>query len=245
MKKRLVLFDIDETLIYSGGAGRRAISIALAKLCAVPAEATQINMSGKTDPQILHEILSNAGVSESERNARLPALIELYLSFLESELENGPGYRLLDGVPEVIAQLEEIEGAYLALLTGNVEQGARLKLERFDLNRHFPTGAFGSDAHNRMELPAIACKRASEHYGLGFAPEELVIIGDAENDVLCAKGFGAVSVAVNTGRTTKEALMALEPDFFFETLTDTKQILAAIFSELNVVKALPDMAEEL
>src|SRR5271168_2671701 len=173
--KRLVLFDIDETLIYSDGAGRRAVSGAIAKLFNVPPEAAQVSMSGKTDPQILHEILSNAGLSETEYQARLPEFTEVYLKALEHELKNASTYKLHKGVTELINELDGHEHALLGLLTGNIERGARLKLEQFDLNKHFPVGAFGSDAMDRMALPKIAKERGEKHYGQSFEPNQLVI----------------------------------------------------------------------
>jgi phosphoglycolate phosphatase len=228
--KRLVLFDIDETLIYSDGAGRRAVSGAISKLFNVPPEAAQVSMSGKTDPQILHEILTNAGMSEAEYQARVPEFTEVYLQALELELKNAATYKLHAGVMELINELNGHEHALLGLLTGNIERGARLKLERFDLNKYFPMGAFGSDAMDRNDLPEIAKQRGEKHYGQSFEPSQLVVIGDAENDIRCAKGFGAKSVAVNTGRTTREQLLALSPDFLFPSLVDTNAILNAIFS---------------
>jgi phosphoglycolate phosphatase len=228
--KRLVLFDIDETLIYSDGAGRRAVSGAIAKLFKVPPEAAQVSMSGKTDPQILHEILTNAGMSEAEYQERVPEFTEVYLQALERELESANTYKLHMGVCELINELDRHEHALLGLLTGNIERGARLKLQRFDLNKYFPVGAYGSDAMDRMALPEIAKQRGEKHYGQSFEPGQLVIIGDAENDIRCAKGFGAKSLAVNTGRTTREQLAALSPDYLFSSLVDTQAILAAIFS---------------
>jgi phosphoglycolate phosphatase len=231
IKTRLVLFDIDETLTHSDGVGRRAVSGALAKLFNIPPEAAKVFMSGKTDPQILEEIMTNAGMSQSEYEKRLPEFTEIYLKALERELESATStFHLHEGVIELINDLNRHEHAFLGLLTGNIERGARLKMEKFGLNPYFPIGAFGSDAKDRMKLPEIAKQRAEKQYGQRFEPGQLVIIGDAENDILCAKGFGAKSLAINTGVTTREQLMALSPDFLFASLVDTKAILDAIFS---------------
>ncbi len=116
-------------------------------------------------------------------------------------------------------------------MTGNLEKGARIKLERFNLNRFFPIGAYGCDSASRLDLPAIAHKRAQEHYNISLTPAQIVIIGDAENDVLCAKHYGAISLAVNTGTTSWQELSALEPHYLFPSLKDTSQILAAIRAE--------------
>jgi len=236
MPKRLVLFDIDETITYSDGAGRRAVSFALSKLLSVPPEATHISMSGKTDPQIMHEILENSGFPVEGREEKFKEWVEIYLRALESEIDKPNTYNLHEGAKEIIERLHDHEDAYLGLLTGNIERGARLKLGVFDLNSYFPIGAFGSDNHDRMELPAIAHARAEEHYGQEFTADQVVIIGDAENDIKCAKGYGAVSLAVNTGKTTREQLESLNPDFLFPSLSNMDEILTAIFADR--VKAL-------
>jgi phosphoglycolate phosphatase len=231
MAKRLVLFDIDETITYSDGAGRRAVSFALSKLLNVSPEATRISMSGKTDPQILHEILENSGYPLEERDAKFHEWTEIYLGALESEIQKPNTYNLHNGVKEIILHLHDNEDAYLGLLTGNIERGARLKLGLFDLNSYFPIGAYGSDNHDRMALPAIAHARAEEHYCEKFTPDQIIIIGDAENDIKCAKGYGAVSLAVNTGKTTREQLESLKPDFLFPSLANMDEILTAIFAD--------------
>jgi phosphoglycolate phosphatase len=227
--KRLVLFDIDETMISSDGAGRRAIARVLNQHYGVPEQAMQIIMSGKTDPQILREIF-RACDQEAAFDQNTERIFELYLGVLEEEIQQSRYYIIHEGVVELLEALVEEEQAYLGLLTGNIERGAKMKLHRFDLLKYFPIGAFGSDSANRLDLPAVAQKRAKAFFNLDFACSELVIIGDAVNDVLCAKGFGAVSIAVNTGRTTWAELEAQQPDYLFSSLKDTKAIMEAIFS---------------
>ena len=158
-------------------------------------------------------------------------ILELYLGVLEEEIEKARYYIIHEGVVELLDALLAEERAYLGLLTGNIERGAHMKLRRFDLLRYFPIGAFGSDSANRLDLPAVACERAGKHFNLEFAPHEVVIIGDAVNDVLCAKGYGAISIAVNTGRTSWEDLQAQDPDYLLPSLKDTNQVLDLIFSE--------------
>jgi len=230
MLKRLVLFDIDETMITSDGAGRRAISKVLKDRYDIDPATIKLSMSGKTDPQILGEILSEAGFSDKEIKDSVPALIEEYLVHLDTEMRGTKNYIVHDGVPEILAALATMEGAFLGLLTGNVERGARMKLERFKLNHHFPLGAYGSDSASRLDLPHVAKQRADAHFRTTFEPQEIVVIGDSIYDVLCAKHYGAVSLAVNSGRTTREELEAQNPDHLFASLADTESVLKAIFN---------------
>jgi len=227
--KRLVLFDIDETMISSDGAGRRAIARVLNENYGVPEEAMKIPMSGKTDPQILREIFRTCN-KEDQFESHMEHIFELYLGVLEEEIQRSRYYIIHEGVVELLEALVAEDRAYLGLLTGNIERGAQMKLHRFDLLRYFPIGAFGSDSANRLDLPAIACKRALNHFNIEFQPDEVVIIGDAINDVLCAKGYGAISIAVNTGRTTRAELEEQKPDYLFPSLKDTEKVLDAIFS---------------
>ncbi len=187
-------------------------------------------MSGKTDPQILTEIMTEAGIEKSEIASAIPSIIEEYLVHLETEIRETRHYIVHDGVEEILAALATMENAFLGLLTGNVERGARMKLERFKLNHHFPLGAYGSDSASRLDLPHVAKLRADEHFKTTFEPREIVVIGDSIFDVLCAKHYGAVSLAVNSGRTTREELAAQNPDHLFPTLADTQSVIKAIFN---------------
>lgn len=228
--QRLVLFDIDETMISSDGAGRRAIGRALMDLFGVKPEMITVSMSGKTDPQILSEILRAAQMSEEEIQSRLSDMFELYISILKEELKKCNRYIMHKGIPEILEILDKHDEVCLGLLTGNIETGARLKLDIFDLNRYFPIGAYGSDSADRMELPHVANLRAKDHYGVMFRPDQLVIIGDSIYDVMCAKGYGARSIAVNTGVTQREALEEQDPDYLFATLEDSSEVLKAILA---------------
>lgn len=230
MQKRLVLFDIDETMITSDGAGRRAICRVLKDRYDIDPNKIKLSMSGKTDPQILTEIMTEAGIEKSEIASAIPSIIEEYLVHLETEIRETRHYIVHDGVEEILAALATMENAFLGLLTGNVERGARMKLERFKLNHHFPLGAYGSDSASRLDLPHVAKLRADEHFKTTFEPREIVVIGDSIFDVLCAKHYGAVSLAVNSGRTTREELAAQNPDHLFPTLADTQSVIKAIFN---------------
>lgn len=227
---RLVLFDIDETMISSDGAGRRAIGKALSDMFGTDMKKISVSMSGKTDPQILTEILKATDMTDAQIEANIDSILEIYISLLQDEIDKSLSYIIHTGVLELLDALENGDNFFLGLLTGNIEIGARMKLERFNLNKYFPIGAYGSDSANRMDLPEIATGRGKHHFSIDFKPEEVTIIGDSIYDVMCAKGFGAKSLAVNTGVTDKQSLLKEEPDFFFDDLSHTEAIIKAILA---------------
>jgi phosphoglycolate phosphatase len=228
---KLVLFDIDETILHSDGVGRRAMQAALTKVLGKEIDAAGHNMSGKTDPQICHELLGSLGYEEDFIERQLPLVFNEYVSMLEHEIAKAQRYQLHIGVIDLISILAQDQRCRLALLTGNIETGARLKLRPFDLNKYFPTGAFGSDAADRLKLPQIAHNRAHEVFpNVRFNRTDIVVIGDAVNDVLCAKGYGVKSVVTCTGRTTRAELEPLKPDYMFNSLEDTGAVCNAIFA---------------
>lgn len=228
--KRLVLFDIDETMISSDGAGRRAIGKALAQRFGGDIDTIKVSMSGKTDPQILTEILRTCNMDDAEIESSIDEILEIYLTLLQTEIDRSSSYIIHNGIPELLDLLHKEEAFCLGLLTGNIEKGARMKLNRFDLNRFFPIGAYGCDSANRMDLPKIARDRGSFHFNIDFEPREVTIIGDSIYDVLCAKGYGAKSIAVNTGSTAREMLEEQDPDYLFEDLGDIEAVVEAILA---------------
>lgn len=232
--QRLVLFDIDGTILSTQGVGRRALARAVSQAFAHEIACDHLDLSGKTDPQICREMLADSGYKKDIVEEQLKAAYEIYLPILKSEIELCKDFALLKGINELIHALSQTGDAYLALLTGNIEPGARIKLEPFNLNPLFQIGAYGSDSANRMELPAIANQRAEKHFERKFAPHEIVVIGDSTRDITCAKGFGARALAVSTGKTTETELKAEKPDFLFSSLEDTNSVLEAIFSKENI-----------
>jgi phosphoglycolate phosphatase-like HAD superfamily hydrolase len=154
----------------------------------------------------------------------------VYFDYLGQEIENaGQNYKLHIGVRELIDELSTYQRICLGLLTGNVERGARMKLAPFGLNEYFPIGAFGCDSASRLELPAVAQQRGKSYYDIDFKPEDIIIIGDSIHDVRCANHYGAISVAVTTGRTTKEELMQENPDYLVDNL-----VSRSWFDSLNI-----------
>lgn len=229
MKRRLVLFDIDGTLLLSGGAGRRAITAALGEEVGSTDAFKGIRFDGKTDPQIVTELLSAAGHGIPDRE-RVAALCERYVTLLEQELQGGSsGTVVMPGIFELLDRLESEASVVLGLLTGNLARGARLKLSAAGIDPdRFAVGAFGSDSAHRPDLPAVAARRAEPHFGRIPAGEEVVIIGDTPADIHCGAGIGARALGVATGGYAAEALAACDPHAVFADLSDTAAVLTAI-----------------
>ncbi len=230
MTKRLVLFDIDETMISSDGAGRKAFARVLKREYDISEEIGHINMSGKTDPQILKEIFEFADKPHLHTEENLQSFYSHYLKALQEEIKVSTTYIIHAGIPALLARLATASGVFLGLVTGNIEAGARMKLDRVRLNDYFPIGAYGSDSANRLDLPAIAVDRANDHFAQSFEKSEVVVIGDSVNDILCAQHYGAKCIAVNTGKTPKSELAALCPEYLFDDLSKTEEVTSAIYA---------------
>ena len=232
---RLVLFDIDGTLLWTDGAGRRAIHRALLDEAGTAGPIERYRFDGKTDPQIVRELLSLADHPRAGDEAMIETVCRRYVGHLRAELERPTQTtKLLAGTAELLEALEAREAAGAALvglLTGNVAPGAALKLQSAGLDpARFRVGAYGSDSARRADLPAVAAARASALTGRGFAGPDVVILGDTPEDVACGRAIGARSVAVATGFYDVVALRSSGAAYVFETLTDTAAVLDAIFA---------------
>jgi phosphoglycolate phosphatase-like HAD superfamily hydrolase len=232
VKRRLILFDIDGTLLLSEGAGRRAITAAVSAHLPDPTRVAAIRFDGKTDPQIVAELLAAAGDPAPNEPARVAEVLAAYLAHLESDLAvNGHRSRLMPGIPELLDALEREADVLLGLLTGNVARGAELKLRAAGLDPgRFVVGAFGSDHARRRELPPIAARRAASHFGRVPHGAEVVIIGDTPADVECAGSIAARTVAVATGGFTTAQLAAAGADHVFADFGDLERAREAILS---------------
>ncbi|MGH9418771.1 MAG: HAD family hydrolase [Thermoanaerobaculia bacterium] len=223
---RLVLFDIDGTLITDDGAAREAFAEGLTDVYRFHGDVRRYDFSGRTDPQIARMILADDGWSETDVDSRLPQLWQHYLGGLA---RNAPGrVRPLAGVRALLDAVHAGEGLTVGLLTGNIEPGARLKLGAVGLNDFFPFGAFGSDSPHREELPPIAVQRAAIATGHTFRGSDVVIIGDSIYDIRCGVPHGATTIAIASGKTPAEKLLAEHPDHFFDSAEELDGILAAI-----------------
>ncbi|HEX7023602.1 MAG TPA: HAD family hydrolase [Gemmatimonadales bacterium] len=230
MKRKLVLFDIDGTLLLSAGAGRRAIHAALAAHGVDATVGTGIRFDGKTDPQIVTELLQAAGHPAPADPANIAAVLERYLEHLERDLAvHGHRSRVMPGVPPLLDLLEADSSVVLGLLTGNVVPGARLKLRAAGLSpERFIVGAYGSDHAVRGELPQIAARRAAVHFGRTPHGGEVVIVGDTPADVRCGESIGARSIAVATGGYTVAELESAGADRVFADFSDFASAAEAI-----------------
>jgi phosphoglycolate phosphatase len=226
---KLVLFDIDGTLLADGGAARAAYGDALRAVYDYRGDLARYDFSGRTDPQITRMVLGDAGLSRAEIDARLPALWEVYLAGLARNA-TPDRVRVLPGMRELVAALAQRDDVLLALLTGNIEPGARLKLGAPALNHYFPFGAFGSDASERDALPPIAVARASALHGHRFAGADVVILGDSIYDVRCGVPHNATTIAIASGRTDAATLRAENPTFFFDDAAEWERVLRAIIA---------------
>ncbi len=227
MPRRLVLFDIDGTLITDGGAARHSYGLALKETYGYEGDLTRYDFSGRTDPQITSMVLHDAGLTDAQITARAPQLWDAYLR--ELALHATPErVRVLPGIDELLDRLAATDHVVLGLLTGNIERGARLKLSPAGLNDYFPFGAFGSDSAKREELPPIAVERASMIDGHRFRGREVVIIGDSIYDVRCGAPHDATTIAIASGKTSAEKLRAENPHHFFHSAEELAGILDAI-----------------
>lgn len=209
---RLLLFDVDGTLLRCGPQVRPILADTLREVFGVCGEFDGFDFSGKTDQQIVLELLAAAGVPKRRIHDGLARVRALYLDRLEALLDRDR-MCVLPGVPDLLEALaRRHERAALGLLTGNWRAGARIKLSRFGLERYFSFGAFGDDGVERSELPPVALERAARATGRPFAPEEALIVGDSVRDVECGRAHGIPVLAVSTGWTPAERLAAAGAD---------------------------------
>lgn len=225
--RRLVLFDIDGTLLSAGGVSARALEAALVETFGTAGPAAGYDYSGKTDPQIVRELMRGAGFEDAVIEEHRELALERYRGRLAQWIR--PEHvRAKPGVHRLLEALEQEPGVELGLLTGNLEPCARLKLEPIGANRFFAFGAFGSDDEDRYHLAAVALARARDATGIAFEGRDAVIVGDSVHDVLCGRGVGVRAVAVATGKTAPPALARAGPDALLADFSDTAAGLRAI-----------------
>lgn len=219
---KLILFDIDGTLIDPGHVGRTSVTKAFNEVFSIDEAFSGIKMAGKTDIQIIKEALNAHGLSSAD--GIIPRILSKYVNILKSEIFSRR-IRLNSGVVELLNLLETKDNLLLGLLTGNIEQGARIKLSVFDLNRFFPFGAFGDDNEDRNKLLPIALEKYRKMTNMDIRFSDCIVIGDTPMDVLCSKPFGAISVGVTTGPYGHEALAEAGADYVLEDLAHAKDCL--------------------
>jgi len=228
--KQLLLWDIDGTLIASGGAGLRALQVALRNVFGIDGSLADIDFAGRTDYWIGREVFRKFGIEPDPEN--FARYFDGYFAALPGELDN-PGARVLPGVREVLCAVSEHGGFAQGLLTGNMQRSAQLKLAHHGLWDHFAFGAFGDDSEIRNQLGPHAVRRALERHGVNFAADDVWIIGDTPHDIDCGKFIGARTLAVGTGGATLEELRSHAPTAVVEDLADTKAVLRVLEGRAN------------
>jgi phosphoglycolate phosphatase-like HAD superfamily hydrolase len=222
MKPKLLLFDIDGTLLSAHDVPRKAMSTVLAGRFNNFRYDRDYDFSGRTDPQIIEHLLRHDGRECTE--TIVEEILHEFCLELEKEIYNGQPPVLHPGVSELIQNFNELDDVFLGLVTGNVSEGARIKLEAAGLNIYFSIGGFGDDSKDRNELPPIATKRAETHFQTSFEPENIWIIGDSIYDVECAQKNNLRCLAVGTGKTSSDKLKSANPEFFVNDLGDVAMI---------------------
>lgn len=225
--RRLFLFDIDGTLITSGGAGESALIEAMSSRFGVQEDLKGITLAGATDAIIAVALLKKHGLEASPEN--VAALLDSYLHHLTQRMPKHSG-QVFPGIIALLDALKQRPDAVVALLTGNLVRGAEIKLRHYGVWDYFEFGAFADDHHDRNELGKFAQARAMEKHGIPFEPAQIFVIGDTPRDIECGRAIGAKTVAIATGNYDRAALAAHSPDFLFEDLSDTTQVLQAFFS---------------
>jgi phosphoglycolate phosphatase len=220
--KRLLLFDIDGTLIHAAGAGLESLRVTLKDRFGIVDGLADIELAGRTDSGIVMSILNKHRIPATNEN--IASFLDTYVHFLSLELPRRAG-QILPGVVELLEKLKTRPHLILALLTGNISRGAQLKLEHYGVWHFFEFGAFADDHHDRNQLGAFAQARAREKHGVEFAAGQIDVIGDTPSDIECGKAFGARTVAIATGSWPREELAAHQPDFLFKDLANVDEVI--------------------
>ena len=217
--RRLILFDIDGTLVR-GGPAKVAFETAMMETYGTTGDVAGVSFAGKTDPQIARELLAGAGLGTQAIDEGLPELWRRYLAHLRAHLPDTP-VRVLGGVRELLDALGAVEGVALGLVTGNIAGGAALKLGSAGLWERFAVGGYGSDHEERDHLPGIALERARAHWRAELEPCDAVIVGDTPRDIACGQACGSRTVAVATGSFSTGDLRAAGADHVVADLSAT------------------------
>lgn len=218
-----ILFDIDGTLIRSGGAGMIAIQHVMNKMFGISSLGS-VQVHGRTDNGILSELFDQQALSFDEHRTEFN---DRYWSKLPETLIQCPGI-LLPGVKELLIELHRDDNVAVGILTGNSKRAAEIKLRHFEIDQYFEFGGFGDIHSNRNDVAALARLSAEECLAHDFEPERLWVVGDTENDIACARSIAANVVAVETGGVSAEKLSDARPDVLFSTLANTAAFLQAV-----------------
>ena len=226
MQPKIILFDIDGTLIRTGGGGKRALHDALAALFAIKNPDVEVDFAGRTDLSITHELFALNGIELTEE--RVKSFLGAYQTNLPAAIKERPS-DILPGVAELLSRLKLRSDIYLGLLTGNIESGAYTKLAHHELGGFFAFGGFGDKALQRTAIASLAFDAARCFVGpTSVDPHRVLVIGDTPHDIACAKHIGARSLAVATGTIPRGVLADAGPDYLLDNLLNTEEVMTII-----------------
>ncbi len=225
---KLILFDLDWTLVYTGGAGVRALDYAFERIFKITRAMEGVTPDGKTDAAIVREMI-RTHFARAPLKGEIEAVCRGYLDRLRVEISGAEGYRILPGIPELLAALAGRSDALVGLGTGNLEEGAQIKLAPSGLLPYLRFGGFGSDHEDRAQLLATGVQRGEKRLGRSVPPRDVVIVGDNRRDVEAGKAIGVTTIAVATGPMGYEELARCQPDGLFKDFSDTGRVLEAFF----------------
>jgi len=227
---KVLLWDIDGTLVNSSrtGAFRDYFAPSLEKVFGTRGSLDSISVSGMTDVEIAMLALSDEGITLEHINTKLPEWLIVYESEMRRVIDEGHSWNVLSGVREILSATQNHPRFINTLLTGNIREAAKMKLENVGLWNFFhPLGAFGEDSHDRKNLPALAAERIKKELKIELQPSQFIVIGDTPNDIACARYFGARAVSVATGRMNPpDNLLQHNPDALLLSFEDTKEVLS-------------------
>lgn len=222
--QKLIFWDIDGTLIHCGSDGRKALNRTFYELYNIGNAFESSDIGGAMDSMILSGIMKSHSIGEDQ----LPKIVRHYQKVLEDVLANNKEKRILPGVPELLKTIHHSNSSENALLTSNLRIGAMTKLNSMGLGDFFKLGGFGDEPGEKWDAAYACIREAEEMYDTVFSRDQIFLIGDSVYDIECAAKLGIKSIAVGTGWTDAESLLAHKPDHFFPDLSDTKEVLKAI-----------------
>lgn len=223
--KRLLLFDIDGTLVDTGGAGVRSLRKVLEQQFGIADDLEGIEIAGQTDSGIVQQILRRQNITVTPETTA--AFLDLYVELLEEELPQRRG-RILPGIEELLPRLQARPHNVLGLLTGNIERGAKLKLAHHGIWDFFEFGAFADDHHDRNQLGPFAQERARRRHSLDFVAGNVDVIGDTPHDIACGKAIEARTIAVTTGNFSRKQLAEHRPDRIVDDFSQVEEVMAEL-----------------
>lgn len=225
--KKLLLFDIDGTLMRTAGVGKKSFNLAFRKIFGFKDAFENIEMMGRTDPLIVEEALKKFEVEADDD--QIEKFRNLYYQILEEMIEEPhAGKRLCPGIDFLLNELEDNDNYIPGILTGNWRYSAYLKLRHFEIDGYFKTGVFADDTPNRDEMVPLAIHRVAEEFNINVSPEKIIVLGDTPRDIHAAKPHGAITIGVATGFHDIQELEEAEADYVFDDFLDYQKLLSTL-----------------